>query len=718
MRINSENQHLRLAIVFCVLVLVPSALLGWFSLRAVQSERQASRMRRLADHAGDAEFASRAVQQELGRLEAAWEALVPRSVGWERRPSDLAQALDAARGHAFVRDTHLLHVCGFRHAGSGAKPEQTDLRCDTQLARELWEALNRADVAEVDAGDLGAALTEYADVAQRAQLPTLRAMALAGMARIHIQRQEWDAALRAAERITREFAGVQDLDNRSLRLHAKLHIARAREGKGEHDAAALALVDAYEDLQRHSDEIGQLQFDILADRIAQRVDHVRALAPSWPELEARWKAARVGAKKPVGSTYFSRKLMRKLVRSVLDDQAYSTRVSYISDSSDGTPFLLAYLFLPDAHGTRVSGIVGLTIDLTELSQALLPNIVQGLELRGDVGVAVIDDAGQRIIDAHVEGDQVLATQGLGVPFDFWSVAVVGHEPNDMLTGMDFRTKVFLYMVLVLLVAIVAGSTWLVQGLRRESRLAHLKTSFVSNVSHELRTPLTSIRMYSEILESSGDEVPPAERARYLKTIQRECDRLRRLIDAVLDFARMDRGTKKYTFEYEELGALVHAIGEDFRAQAEAAGFEYHVEIEPDLPEMRLDADAVRQMLLNLLSNALKYANDVRYIALRARRHDGMLAIEVQDRGIGIDAREQERIFQDFYRVDTLVTSERGGVGLGLTLARRIAEVHGGRITVQSKRGEGSTFTVLLPDPEAPHRLPTSASNVTAEARGA
>jgi len=142
-----------------------------------------------------------------------------------------------------------------------------------------------------------------------------------------------------------------------------------------------------------------------------------------------------------------------------------------------------------------------------------------------------------------------------------------------------------------------------------------------------------------------------------------------------------------------------------------------VDIEPNLPETRLDADAVRQMLLNLLSNALKYADDERYIALRALRRDGMLLIQVEDHGIGIARHEQERIFQDFYRVDTLLTSERSGVGLGLTLARRIAEAHGGRITVDSERGKGSTFTVLLPDPEAPQRVSTTAQNLTAEVRG-
>lgn len=697
MRIHSGNPHLRLAVVFCVLVLVPSALLGWFSLRAVESERRASRLRRLADRAGYAEFASRAVQQELGALEAAWEALVPRSVGWERQPGHLADALEAARGHAFVQQTHLLHVSGARlDVGDGTQTGALPA-WDAKAARSLREMLRAAEAAEVDAGDLSGALQAYRHVATHARAPVLVGVALARITRIHLQLGNWDAALQSALQITSKYADVQDFDNRSLRLHAKLQAARALEESADLAPAAATLVDLREDLLQHSDEIGQLQFDLFAERVAEHVQRLRDRAPNWAELAPRWNQVRGTPKKPIGREYFSRKLMRKLVRAALDGQAYSTRVRYLSDTADGEPFLLAYLFLPDARGTQVSGIVGLRIDLDGLSSALLPRILAGLERDDQVSLAIVNENGDAVSGSQ-SAEPLLATRSLGLPFDFWSVAVVGGQADAALASMDFRTKVFLYMVLVLLVAIVAGSMLLVYGLRRESRVANLKTSFISNVSHELRTPLTSIRMYSEMLEMSGDEVSDSERARYLKTIRSECDRLRRLIDAVLDFARMDRGTKRYVFEYEEIGALTRDIGEDFRRQAEARGFEYHVQVDDDLPELRLDADAVRQMLLNLLSNAVKYAHADRYIALRASRQGEWVTVQVEDHGIGIERSEQERIFEDFYRVDTLLSTERGGVGLGLTLARRIAEAHGGRLSVQSVKGQGSTFTVWLPVP--------------------
>jgi signal transduction histidine kinase len=270
--------------------------------------------------------------------------------------------------------------------------------------------------------------------------------------------------------------------------------------------------------------------------------------------------------------------------------------------------------------------------------------------------------------------------------------------------------VFLSLIAVLLLTIGAGAYLVFAGLRREARLANLKTNFVSNVSHELRTPLTSIRMYAEMLEMSGVRLSEHERQAQLAVIQSECGRLERLIDAVLDFASLTRGTKKFHFEYEEVGALVQAAATEFGEQATAAGFHYAIEVEPDLPELQLDADAIRQVLFNLLSNALKYSDTERWIAVRTSRHGEEIAIEVEDHGIGIAPADQHRIFEDFYRVDQRLSSARRGVGLGLTLVRRIVEAHRGRVAVESVPGRGSRFTVWLP-------IEPAAAGSTAAGRG-
>jgi signal transduction histidine kinase len=312
-----------------------------------------------------------------------------------------------------------------------------------------------------------------------------------------------------------------------------------------------------------------------------------------------------------------------------------------------------------------------------------------------VDVALVDGAGRLVAgDRGAVHGAPGARAILAEPFEFWSIAVRGRAPVRADAG-DARSRALLSVVIVLLLTIVAGAVAIAVGLRRQARQAALRTTFVSNVSHELRTPLTSIRMYAEMLELHAD-LPAAERQRQLGVIRSECRRLERLIDAVLDFASLQRGTRALQFEYEEVGSLVRQVAEEFREQAESQGFTYRVEIEADLPEIRADADALRQVLLNLLSNAVKYSEATRWIAIRAARRDGGVVLEVEDHGIGIAPAEQERIFEDFYRVDQRLASARPGLGLGLTLVRRIVTLHGGRVAVDSALGRGARFSVWLP----------------------
>jgi two-component system, OmpR family, phosphate regulon sensor histidine kinase PhoR len=190
---------------------------------------------------------------------------------------------------------------------------------------------------------------------------------------------------------------------------------------------------------------------------------------------------------------------------------------------------------------------------------------------------------------------------------------------------------------------------------------------------------------------------PAEQ--YLSVIRRECDRLGRLIENLLAFARIERGMEQYHFEYEDPAIVVRMAVESFRPHAEAQGFRLDLDIVEPLPDICLDADAIVQVVLNLLSNAVKYSDAMKDICVRVYCDGSQVAVEVTDCGIGIDVAEVPKIFDDFYRVDQrLNTQKQGGMGLGLTLVRHIVRAHGGRVNVRSEVGKGSTFVVMLPIP--------------------
>jgi signal transduction histidine kinase len=165
---------------------------------------------------------------------------------------------------------------------------------------------------------------------------------------------------------------------------------------------------------------------------------------------------------------------------------------------------------------------------------------------------------------------------------------------------------------------------------------------------------------------------------------------------VLDFSRLESGKKQYDKHPVAVQALVEAAVAAFQAQRVGAQMSFSVDLEPNLPTLLLDQDALAGAVLNLLQNAYKYTGDDKRISLRARQVGPEVVLEVEDNGAGIPRREQRRIFDRFYRVDSLLTRNTEGTGLGLSIAQRIVEAHGGRISVDSTPGKGSTFRVHLP----------------------
>jgi signal transduction histidine kinase len=238
------------------------------------------------------------------------------------------------------------------------------------------------------------------------------------------------------------------------------------------------------------------------------------------------------------------------------------------------------------------------------------------------------------------------------------------------------------------------------------KLSEMKNDFVSNVSHELRTPLASIRVFGELLRLGRVENQDKVRE-YGEYIETESRRLTQLINNLLDFASIESGRKSYKFERVDVSELVSETLKTFGVRLRQHGFRVVFDGPAGpLPPVRVDPGAIAQSLSNLLDNAVKYSYQTgnKEIRVALRREGDAIAISVQDHGIGIPRDEQKKIFDRFHRVGTGLVHDVKGSGLGLSIVQHIVQAHGGQVTVESRAGEGSTFSILLPV-EAPDALP-------------
>jgi signal transduction histidine kinase len=208
--------------------------------------------------------------------------------------------------------------------------------------------------------------------------------------------------------------------------------------------------------------------------------------------------------------------------------------------------------------------------------------------------------------------------------------------------------------------------------------AERRSNFVAAVTHELKTPLTSIRMYAEMLRDGMVE-SEAKRDEYYSTITAESERLSRLIDNVLEFSRLEQGTRELNLVVGSVAPVLEEAARLLEPHAREIGFRLRVEIEPSLPPVRFDRDALTQVVFNLVDNALKYARDAgdREVVLHAGASGDGVVISVRDRGPGVPPRHLSKIFDPFYRGENELTRRSRGTGIGLALVKGLSEQMGG-----------------------------------------
>jgi two-component system phosphate regulon sensor histidine kinase PhoR len=337
----------------------------------------------------------------------------------------------------------------------------------------------------------------------------------------------------------------------------------------------------------------------------------------------------------------------------------------------------------------------------ERDLALLQAILEGthdgiLVVEADMRIVLANKAAAQLFDSpegELEGRRLTEVSRQKQLYDGFRAAVEEGVPYDGKIELARGTerKAFRLRINPLEPGRAAG---VFLDVTRLEQLERVRQEFLSNVSHELRTPLTSILAYVETL--LGGAIHDADNnVRFLEIIHKHATRLSRLIEDISDLSAIESGQVRLHLEEVNLQKSVEEIAETLRPRAEQSD----VRLTTDIPsELTIVADRQRfeQILLNLIDNAIKFNRRGGQVTVKAQRQNGVVIISVEDTGMGIPSADLPRVFERFYRADKARSVELGGTGLGLAIVKHLVRIHGAQVTVESKPGQGSCFTLTWP----------------------
>ncbi len=367
--------------------------------------------------------------------------------------------------------------------------------------------------------------------------------------------------------------------------------------------------------------------------------------------------------------------------------------------------------LPLAAGSGKPGPVWSSVVLLRDVEALRDRAIalagEGLPLPDGLALSVRD--GARAVVGPRSGPSLIEEIPLGEGTPSLRAGAVVVNPQALYLEVTEDRRKWLWVLAGAGLAVLAASLLAVRAVLRETRIARMKGDFVSSLSHELRTPLTSLRMFVETLQE-GRVRDEAEARECLDVIANETERLSAFVDRILQFAAFSRGRAPIALQSADVGELVRRAVAVYGKRAEAVSASIEVQVADELPESIVDRDALQQVILNLLDNAVKHGGQTADAAVISTQSGGArvrvtveaagnrVRILVEDDGPGVPDRESELIFEEFYRGDESLARRVQGTGIGLALARRIVLAHGGSIAVKRSKGlGGACFRVTLPD---------------------
>ena len=658
------------SILFVAAILIPGCVLAYFSIQNVSSQKELAEKKLLEEEKSLATEIGVLVQDELLRNATAFFAAADKVYPDLRKislPSDVtshvAQSFALDSGGRFLWPRY----AGTDPVGSTAPETTRFLTLFASAEREEFTFKNLSEAARL-----------YHEAAGAARHDATRAAAINGLARVLAKSGQTEHAAAEYEALLERYGSLNDENGVSFARYALHQLMRISSSDpmgvfrrissllSRLENGEMPLTDQTEPLLREVEK--------WLDRNPEATG-ANDLVPAQLSM-IRGRLTFMAQDAPTIALIQSR---NRASVSLLKLGPFEAVVAQVAGNSR------LFVIRRDANQP---GILGYQVALEHLSSTLLE---RGCRIPTSLKMEITIAPGSKVL---APDDPTVLVQDLSPLLPWWRVSIRPQDPEIISRYVARRRWIYGTTLALLLAGMFLGVTLVLRDLSREQRLSRLRSDFVANVTHELKTPLTSIRMFAETLRM-GRIKEESERQECLDVIVSEAQRLSRLISNVLDFSKIERGQKQYQMAEVNVSEVAESTLGTLKYSLEEQGFTVEAEIEPQVRVVG-DADALEQAMLNLINNAVKYSHRNKSVRIRLWTQGDEVLFRVSDRGIGIPEGEQNRIFEKFYRVHMGNEPDTGGAGLGLTVVKHIVEAHRGKIQVESKVGEGSSFSIILP----------------------
>ena len=689
----------RVVTIFVTAVLLPCLYLGYLGLNSIKQEKQWQQQL-------VRENLDRSLSLTIDQIESAFDDQIRSSLRQISPPSQLtAEYITSLRKtktkYAPVEDIFLLDKelrlilpKAFKNtAGSEIKKLST-------LSLQENEFLRAGDILEV-LGKLDEAINKYQKGLSSNGSESVKTALLSRIARCQFKKGDYTDAQSTYQRIINEDNNQFYGEEIPYVLVAYLQLLEISETKKIVVGVSEQLLDFYKMLVEHSDKLEHAQYNFCLNQIQLRLSRQkqflsqsqRALLDSIAKFQQESESEQYSRdflqtnvlpeiKQEInvrwnGNSRFNNSNGRKDIlykTGQVDSVAWAIGIRLNDDSKSSIRFI----------GVRIGENA-----FTDAAKLVLKNPPTHEEVR----TVLVNAADQIIFPAKLSAVTIVLKKSFSrfeefAPETKLALVAMGVNPIESISS---QSLIIYYILLGSVIMFIAfGIVFILRDISREEKISVMKSEFIANVSHEIKTPIATIKTLAENL-NEGWVTGKAKQQEYFHLIEREAERLTHLVENILDFSRIERAQKSYRMESTSIGNATKKAIERFRLLVDGHGVIIKENIEHDLPLFMLDAEAYEQVLLNLLDNAVKYSREDKMIEVSAKLQNDYIIIEVTDRGIGINKKDCEKIFEKFFRSPMPDGRKIPGSGIGLTLVKEIIEAHGGTIKVESEIGRGSTF---------------------------